>query len=272
MKIINLVEDTKGNSGCGNEHGLSFYIETENHTILVDAGASDMFMNNAQLLGVDLQKVDTLVLSHGHYDHSGGIMPFTEINPTAKIYMRRNAGDDFYHGERYIGIDKKIPSLPQVVLTDDFLKIDDEISLFSGINGKRFRPEGNKQLSRKIGNMLVPDDFSHEQCVVLSSGGKNVLVSGCAHNGIVNILDKYEEIYKSQPDFVISGFHMIKKTGYSQQDIDDIKATAHELLNKKSVFYTGHCTGGEAFDIMKEIMKERLHVINSGDVLFDFLN
>ena len=83
MKIINLVEDTKGNSVCEYEHGLSFYVETKKHKILVDTGATDMFMRNAQVLNVDLEQIDVVVLSHGHYDHAGGIMSFSKLNKKA---------------------------------------------------------------------------------------------------------------------------------------------------------------------------------------------
>ena len=113
MQIINLVENELGDSGCEAAHGLSFYIETENHKLLFDTSPSELVLRNAEKLGVDLKNVDTVILSHGHYDHSGGILPFVEINPWAKIYMQHNAGGEYYafdgeeKGYRYIGIDKK---------------------------------------------------------------------------------------------------------------------------------------------------------------------
>ena len=74
------------------EHGLSFYIETKKHKLLVDAGATNAFLENAGRLGVDLRLVDTMILSHGHYDHAGGILGFVQVNPTAKILMQSHAG------------------------------------------------------------------------------------------------------------------------------------------------------------------------------------
>ena len=79
MKIINLIEDTKGADVCAPAHGLSFYIETRAHKLLVDLGPSEETLSNAEKLGIDIAGVDTVVLSHGHYDHSGGIMPFVHI-------------------------------------------------------------------------------------------------------------------------------------------------------------------------------------------------
>ena len=135
MRIINLVENEPGNSGCEAAHGLSFYGETKNHKLLFDSSPSDIVIRNAKMLGVDLTAVDTVILSHGHYDHSGGILPFVELNTKAKIYMQQNAGGDYYafdgeeQGFRYIGIDKKILLLPQVQLLKGDTKIDDELHL-----------------------------------------------------------------------------------------------------------------------------------------------
>ena len=81
MKLITLVENTKGASGCACEHGLSIYIETNKHKILMDTGASGTFIENAQLLGVDLSQVDMLVLSHGHYDHAHYVGKYIEAYP-----------------------------------------------------------------------------------------------------------------------------------------------------------------------------------------------
>ena len=115
-------------------------------------------------------------------------------------------------------------------------------------------------------NGKAPDDFSHEQCLVITQNGKKILLSGCAHNGMLNILDRYREIFSSLPDYVISGFHLTKKYGdYTQSDLDTIAQTAKELAGMDTVFYTGHCTGSVAYDIMKRIMQDKLNPIHSGD-------
>ena len=91
MRIINLIENTEGKAGCAAAHGLSFYIETAKHKLLVDLGPSAETLTNAETLGVDLKQIDTVILSHGHYDHSGGILPFAALNPTAAIYLQKTA-------------------------------------------------------------------------------------------------------------------------------------------------------------------------------------
>ena len=273
MRIINLVENTEGASGCGVEHGLCFYIETEKHKLLMDTGQTGLLLENAEKLGIDLTQVDTVVLSHGHYDHGGGILPFAKINPTAKIYVPEAAFGEYYSmnkaGEpHYIGLAKEIQELPQVVTVstkEEIYRIDDELSLFSGIGSEHAIPSTNQRLKKKTEDGFVQDDFAHEQCLVISEGVKKVLLSGCAHHGILNIMDRYCELFGEEPDFVISGFHMMKKHNYSDEDINMIIDTALALRQYKTVFYTGHCTGVEPYNAMKKLMGNQLHYVHSGD-------
>ena len=144
MRIINLVENTEGASGCGVEHGLCFYIETEKHKLLMDTGQTGLLLENAEKLGIDLTKVDTVVLSHGHYDHGGGILPFAKINPAAKIYVPEKAFGEYYSmnkaGEpHYIGLAKEIQELPQVV------KVSAKASLEAKPEAK---PEASEEATR----------------------------------------------------------------------------------------------------------------------------
>ena len=273
MRIINLIENTEGASGCGVEHGLCFYIETEKHKLLMDTGQTGLLLENAEKLGIDLTKVDTVVLSHGHYDHGGGILPFAKINPTAKIYVPEAAFGEYYSmnkdGEpHYIGLAKEIQELPQVVMVsaeEEIFRIDDELFLFSGIGSEHAIPSTNQRLKKKTEDGFVQDDFAHEQCLVISEGVKKVLLSGCAHHGILNIMDRYCELFGEEPDFVISGFHMMKKHNYSDEDINMIIDTALALRQYKTVFYTGHCTGVEPYNAMKKLMGNQLHYVHSGD-------
>lgn len=269
MRMINLIENTSGAKGCLFEHGLSFYMETKKHKVLVDTGASDAFIHNAKILGIDLAKVDMVILSHGHYDHSGGILSFVKMNPNAKIYMQKNAAGDYYHKneilEKYIGIDKEILKLSQVVWVEENLKIDDELELFSNVTGRRLWPQGNMELKELVNGTFLQDEFSHEQYLVVTDGEKKTLVSGCAHNGVLNILEKYRELYGGNPYAMISGFHMQKKTDYMEEDIAMMEETARELCDIDTIFYTGHCTGEFPFQVMKKILGKQLIYVHSGE-------
>lgn len=270
MKIVTLVENTPGRFGCVFEHGLSFYIETSTHKILLDTGASDVFLQNALYLGIDLAEVDMMVLSHGHYDHAGGILEFVKINSKAPIYMRPTAVKAYYNyrstGAKYIGMDERIFNLDRIVFTEEIHVLSDNISLFSGVTGRRLWSEGNKQLKCLENGVYLQDDFDHEQSLVIREGGRSVLISGCAHNGILNILDKYQELYRELPDMVITGFHMKKNAPLTDAEKEIVKNTARELVTyQNTCFYSGHCTGEEAFGIMKEIMGEQLQALHSGE-------
>lgn len=271
MKIINLIEDTKGVETCHHEHGLSFYIETKKHKLLLDTGATDAFLQNAQALNIDLTQVDTVIISHGHYDHTGGILAFAKINSKAKIYIQKSAQGGFYNyrnqEEKYIGMDEKVSSLEQVVFLEGDLKIDEELSIFTGVTGRKLWPKGNEILKKKCGDEFVQDDFCHEQYLVVTQGAERVLLSGCAHNGILNILDKYREIYRNEPTHVISGFHMMKKDEYTKEDTQMIEETAHILSKMDTHFYSGHCTGEYPLEVLSKIMKDKLTAIHSGETV-----
>lgn len=269
LKIVFLAEDTRGdNVFVKAEHGLSVYIETEKHKIIMDTGASDITWENATALGIDIEKVDTVVISHGHYDHTGGVLSLAEKNPGVDIYIQRRALGDYYeenNGEIiYIGIDHDIDLLSSLVSVEGDFKIDDELSLFSGIKERKFWPKSNLKMREKTDDGFIQDTFEHEQFLVINENGKRMMISGCAHNGILNLIDRFYEQYGSYPDTVISGFHMMKDGHYTLEEIESIKKAAEQLAVMDSVFYTGHCTGQPAYEIMKEIMGENLIRIHAG--------
>ena len=273
MRIINLVENELGETGCEAAHGLSFYVETNKHKLLFDWSPSEVVVRNAQKLGVDLTAVDTVILSHGHYDHSGGIIAFMELNPNAKIYMQHNAGGDYYaydgedKGFRYIGIDKKILSLPQVQLLEGDTKIDAELQLFT-VDKRAFPlPSTNKRLRELHGVEYKQDEFKHEQNLLLTADGKKILFCGCAHNGILNVMETLERKFGKEllPDLVIGGFHLMKRTEFSETDTAEVSEIANRLKSYKAHFTTCHCTGLPVFNQMKEIMGDQLSYVRSGD-------
>lgn len=267
IKIVTLMEDNLCEKGLVAEHGLSVYVETAKHKLLIDTGQSDKTWENARQKGINLKSIDTVILSHGHYDHSGGLMTFASLNPNAVIYMRNNVGGEYYSlkeaGEKYIGIDKNILKLPNIKLVSENMKIDEELSLFTGVKPNRLLPKGNRLLHEKIGEKYVQDTFSHEQYIAIQyDKNQYALISGCAHNGILNILDTFRKLYGTEPAIVVSGFHMIQRN-YTEQDLQEIRSVAKELVTMDTVFYTGHCTGTVPFEILKEIMGEKLKNMNT---------
>ncbi len=259
-------------------HGLSIYAETTNHTLLVDTGQDGRTWDNAAALGVSLADIGAVIVSHGHYDHSGGVMRFAAGNPEAPIYLNDKAGGDYWNlrdgaterdGARYIGIDRAILSLPQTRLlpgdrvTDIFG--DGEVVVFGGATGRRLWPEGNRVLARRTEDGFIQDTFDHEQYVVLRDAGRTVLLGGCAHNGLLNILDRFHELFGGWPDAVVSGFHMMKQGAYTDAETATIRETAEELAKLPILYFTGHCTGLPAYEIMRPILGEALYYFGSGE-------
>lgn len=268
MRLVNLMENTPGSAGCATEHGLCIYVETGRHRLLADTGASGLFIENARKKGIDLSKVDTVVLSHGHYDHGGGIPEFVKINPDAKIYMQSSAEDGYYStidGMHYIGLPEEIRDLPQVVRVDGSFRIDEDLALYADIPFEEEMPPSNHALKRKEGEEYVQDDFRHEQYLVIREGDMHVLLSGCAHHGILNILAHYRKMHGADPDYVISGFHLMRSGGYSEEDIQAIGHTAYALRSGKTVYYTGHCTGEKPYEVMKNVLGDRIRYFHCGD-------
>lgn len=268
MRITCLVENTQGHPCCRFEHGLSLFIETAAQRILLDAGQTDAALYNASVLGIDLSQLDRIFLSHGHYDHSGSLFDIAQKSG-APVYMQKNAPETHVHGDRNIGIDPRILTLPNLVLLDGDVMIDDELSVFSGITGRRCFPNGNLELETVRDGRRMQDDFAHEQCLVLRQNRKSILLSGCAHNGILNILDRFTALYGDDPDYVITGFHMMKAAEHTEAEKAVIRETAEELKTKKTVYFSGHCTGAPAFELLQSILGDRLIAMHSGEVLLE---
>ncbi len=253
MKITALTENTSKNN-LPSEHGLSLYIETENNTILFDTGQSGLFSENAKKLGLDLSSVDIMVLSHGHYDHGGGIKEFLKLNKTAPVYMSKYAFEPHYNGERYIGLDETIDR-ERIVFTDGVTKIGEGLTLYSCNEREKLEDFGSFGLNMLQNEKLVPDDFRHEHYLLIEENGKRVLFSGCSHKGIINI----ESWFK--PDVLVGGFHL------SKLDLGEkLKACAEKLTAFDTEYYTCHCTGVEQYEFMKKYMN-RLGYICTGDTI-----
>lgn len=266
MKITVLIENTSVSENLAAEHGFSLFIETDKHKIICDCGQTDAIIRNADVIGADIKNADTVILSHAHYDHSGGIMALSEVNKTANIYIPPYSDCDYYDTDgKYIGIDKNILNLSNIKITNEYTVVDGEITVFGNISERKLFPFGNSRLLKKCDCGMCYDDFLHEQYTVINSGVVSVLISGCAHNGIVNILNEYIRLFGKAPDAVISGFHLMKRTEYTEKEIEFIKETAYELMKYNTVFYTGHCTG-RALSYLSQIMGDRLIQISTGSI------
>ena len=271
MKITTLLENTSCRDDVVHVHGLSHYVETKRHKILFDMGPGPAVLDNARALGVDLTAVDTAALSHAHDDHSGGLAAFLAVNKTAKVHLSRFAFGDYYAvGEGKtplsIGVPEEVrPFESRLTLVGDELIIDDELRIFSDVKTADYRSHANDKLREKRGEEYLPDEFRHEQNLLVCEDGRAVLLAGCSHRGIVNILRRAEELLGRSPDAVFAGFHLYSPGTGETEPRDLVESVGRELLDRKdTVYYTGHCTGKDAFAILKEQMGDRLHYMTGG--------
>ena len=261
MIIRVLMENTAQSSDLTAEHGLSLYIETTHHKILFDAGQSTAFANNAEKMGVDLSKVDLCILSHGHYDHSGGLARFLELNDHAPVYVHERAFEAHHNASgKYIGVDQTLANSDRIVYTGDHLIIDDELSLCTCNDQIDGIPASARGMTVCTEGVHVQDDFLHEQYLTIQENGRRVVISGCSHKGILNIVRWLE------PDALVGGFHFMKLDA-DGKDAALLESAAAELLSHPCTYYTGHCTGDAAFSLLKTRMVDRLHAIPCGNTI-----
>jgi len=258
MKVWTLIENHSNCEDLCAEHGLSLYLETEHHKILFDAGQSTAFAHNAAKMGIDLRGVDLAVLSHGHYDHSGGMAHFLSCNASAPVYVTPAAFEPHYNAEnRYIGVEPLSAENPRLIQSSDGQKIGRGLTLHTCNGRSPVYPVEPYGLSMIDGDRQVPDDFRHEQYLLIEEAGKRILVSGCSHKGILNLVSWF------RPDVLIGGFHFMKVDPVGS-GTEFLRHAASVLMSYPTVYYTGHCTGDQQFDVLKAWMGDRLIGIHSG--------
>lgn len=272
MLIRTLAENTSLDSRLGCQHGLSLYIETGGRKVLFDMGADGLFTENASKMGVDLASVDVAFISHGHSDHGGGLKAFLEANGKARVYVNIRAFEPHFARRSggvnaFIGLDPSLIQGERLEAIEGSLRIDDRLEIMAEASGEAFRPSGNSDLLMEKAGQVTEDDFGHEQNLVIHEGDKSVLFAGCAHNGIVNIMEKFRKEYGRFPDYVIGGFHMYNKSAGKSEEPGFVEAVASYLLKTEAAFFTCHCTGLEAYDLLKVLMGDRIGYLATGSTL-----
>lgn len=268
MKITSIIENTS-NRGLPVEHGLSLYIEKDDgQKVLFDMGQSTMYVRNAEALGLSIADIDIAVISHGHYDHGGGLKTFFQENSKADVYIHKDAFQPHYSLRetrlRFIGIDNDLSNHERIVFCDNQTAINDHLTLFADVQDNCCYPFGNRLLYGPA--ETENDDFRHEQNLLIEENGKLLLFAGCAHRGIVNIMRKAEEVAGKAPTHVFAGMHLVK-SGLSMSEEDEfIGSLASELMKYGNTkFYTMHCTGEEQYLKLKSLMGSQIEYLSCGD-------
>lgn len=268
MKVTSIIENTSP-KGFPVEHGLSLYIEmNDGQKVLFDMGQSKLFAQNAKALALSIADVDIAVVSHGHYDHGGGLRTFLKENSKAKVFIHKDAFMPHYSLRDkeliYIGLDNSIKNNRRLVFCQDITRVDKGMTIFANVEGNCCNPVGNKRL---FGPSEKENDlFCHEQNLIIEEDGKVILLAGCAHRGIVNILRKAEEVTGKTPTHVFAGMHLVKSGLDEIEENAFIKTLANKLIKYSgTMFYTMHCTGEEQYKQLKSLMATQIEYVACGD-------
>ena len=276
MRLTALMEN-KAKEGLACEHGLAVHIGFSGRQYLLDTGASEQFLGNAEQLGIALGQVDAGVLSHSHYDHSGGYPGFFARNSKAKVYIQSAAREACYARvlflRRYIGI-------PQGVLdayADRFVTVEGDAQIDPGVWLIGHKTQGLQSKGKRAGMYRQtargwrPDDFAHEQSLVFETDGGLVLLNSCCHGGADVIVEEVQAALPGRPvRALVGGFHLMGRMGPDSlgPKPQEVRRLAQRLLQLGvQQVYTGHCTGNPAFQLLQEELGDRLHYLEAGTVV-----
>ena len=258
LKITTLIENNPDEQGqLLFEHGLSLYIETAEKNILFDTGESGNFIQNAKSLNKNLNTLDYCVISHGHYDHSGGVEEFFKPK-----YKTIDVPGYQYNGNSF---DEEFIASNQISLRkvkEETSYLTDHLIVFHHFSRYTNYEVRNRRFFIKENSKFMPDDFDDEISLGIITEKGLVVIVGCSHIGIINILKTISKRINIPIYAVIGGTHLI------EADEKRIRKTISTLREMNiQLIAASHCTGEEGIRLISEEMKEQFQYNNTGNVI-----
>lgn len=270
IKITVLIEDTAGKFSVNAEHGLSYLIEIGGKKTVFDTGQGFVLKHNLERLNIDLRDVTSIALSHGHYDHTGGLSTALSLMNSPKIYAHSSVTEQKFSRNpdgsgRYIGISEKNR---EALLSHEWIKSDDATTLPCGLSltgqvprKTEFEDTGGTFYLDK--ECTKPDLILDDQSAFFETECGTVVILGCAHSGIINTLTHIQELTDGKPiHTVVGGTHLCNA---SDKRIDKTIEKLREL-NIKSLFPC-HCTGLNAVARIWNEFPGQVHACPVGTVI-----
>ena len=253
------------------EHGLSIFLETDNGNYLLDTGAGKTIINNALVLQIDLKTIKAVILSHNHYDHTGGMVPVLDLRGTVDVYAHPDLFKETYSirggKARYIGVPYP-PALLEAKgakfgFSRDFRQIAPGMWLTGEVPRKTDFEKGDIDLVLKSGMEYVKDNILDDQSVVFETEKGLFVVLGCCHSGIINTLNYIlEKLGRRRIHAVIGGTHLGPVSDEQREkSIAALKAFDIERLG------VSHCTGQKTASRLAAEFGDRFFFCNVGTVV-----
>ncbi|MGB9780266.1 MBL fold metallo-hydrolase [Caldanaerobacter sp.] len=266
MEVQVLIENVVFTKNLVAEHGLSLLLKKGDKEIVVDTGQSGNFIKNCNLMGIDIDRIKKVVLTHGHYDHIGGLESLIKRRPDVKIYAHKNILDKKYALRKSgkleeIGFDSSFYQMHRdnFVLIERDTEIEEGFHVITNTEVKYNNEFTTKNFFTEKDGQKVPDKFLDEVFVVVEEDDSINVVTGCSHAGILNIIETAKNRFKGKNiKSLIGGFHL---RGMKEEEIRDIAEKIEEYGVKRVL--TGHCTGIDEYSILKSVLKDSISYLST---------
>lgn len=263
-EITILTDNLVYGAGLRAEHGFAAHIAIEGLQILFDTGQSDTFIHNAAKLGIHIQDIDYLILSHGHYDHTGGLYEFIKHNSRATIIAKPDIFAPKLHADgKNIGTNYNREALHhRLQYATNTIKLSPSVRIHTAIQIYNAEDCNSDNLYTEKNNKIIPDSFSDELFIVIEQAKISIL-TGCSHNGISNIIETAMQTYNKPIDAVIGGFHISKASSQKIQAV-----ASYFNTRNASRIYTCHCTGIHGFTKLSRSIKTPIDYAHVGTKIY----